>query len=873
LEEGKRVDVEKLMFAVHTYYTLVMKLLTSEVISYFNPVFGSPLQRIESAYYRSRDELREELLDLEEGGIIAKIGIRNFLEADYFAWYLDDWSEDVVLGVMDIVKKLSEYDPATVELDPDRVQDLFKRLYQNLVPKQVRHDLGEYFTPDWLAELVLKEVEYDGNVERRVLDPACGSGTFLVLAIKEAKNYAEEHFITDKRELLRKIVEDVVGIDLNPLAVLASRANYVIALGDLIRYIPKEGIEIPVYLADSILVSRKVTFTGELEVYLTTSEGEFSIPHEVIDKNVLPTVLGLIETGVKGDYSESEFEELIKKDFTDLKEGSITTLTELYNKIKGLEKEGKNRIWTRLLKNSFAPLLMGEFDFVVGNPPWVRWGYLPEGYRDATLNLWKDYGLFSLSGMEARLGSGEKDFSMLFTYVAAQRYLKNKEKLGFLITQEVFKAKGAGEGFRGFKVKNTPVRVLKAHDLVSLKPFESAANKTALIILKKGEKTEYPVPYILWRKKKGAKFDTGVSYKEALDRTERVEMQAKPIGTPVSSWQTFEAGSEEMLGKLHGKSAYNARLGARVEPYGVFWLKIKQIFSDGTILVENLPELGKRKISKIEERIEADLVFPAIRGKDIERWKAEPEVYALIVQDPKKREGYEEELMKITLPRTFGYLHKFKELLLSRQNYWKYFSKEVLDNKDSSEKLKERYKYIRSSDKRDVNGKELYVFQVSDAPFYTMFNIGEQSFAPYKVVWKRMTNDLQAVVLSKINTPVGEKVVIPTDTTSLIPFRSEDEAHYVCAILNSSAVRFCVRSYSSAGRGFGAPSIIKHLRIPKYEKYNELHQKLSELSKKAHALAKRYYEQNDLEAREELKEVEEEIDRIVAGLYGITVMS
>jgi hypothetical protein len=57
--KGKKVDVEKLMFAVHTYYTLVMKLLTSEVISFFNPVFGSPLQRIESAYYRNRDELEE----------------------------------------------------------------------------------------------------------------------------------------------------------------------------------------------------------------------------------------------------------------------------------------------------------------------------------------------------------------------------------------------------------------------------------------------------------------------------------------------------------------------------------------------------------------------------------------------------------------------------------------------------------------------------------------------------------------------------------------------------------------------------------------------------------------------------------------------
>jgi len=868
--KGKKVDVEKLMFAVHTYYTLVMKLLTAEVISFFNPVFGSPLQRIESAYYRSREDLREELLDLEEGGIIAKIGIRNFLEADYFAWYLDEWNEDVVKGVIEIVKKLGDYDPATVELDPDRVKDLFKRLYQNLVPKKVRHDLGEYFTPDWLAELVLKEVEYDGNLEKRVLDPACGSGTFLVQAIKEVKDYAEEHFVTDKRELLRKIVGDVVGIDLNPLAVLASRANYVIALGDLIRYIPKEGVEIPVYLADSISVSRKMTFSGEWVVYLTTSEGEFSVPQEVINKNLLSNVLGVIETCIKGDYSEKEFVKLIEKDFVDLKEETIASLEELYDKIKELEKEGKNKIWTRLLKNSFAPLLMGKFDFVVGNPPWVRWGYLPEGYRDATLKLWKDYGLFSLSGMDARLGAGEKDLSMLFTYVAADRYLRKGEKLAFLITQEVFKAKGAGEGFRSFKVKNTPVKVVKAHDLVSLKPFESAANKTALIILKKGEKTEYPVPYVLWRKKKGVKWNTDVSYEEAIELTKRVEMQAKPIGTPVSSWQTFEAKSEKILDTLRGKSVYQARVGSRIDPYGVFYIKIKQVFSDGTILVENLPELGKRKISKVDERMEANLVFPAVRGRDIERWDATPEVYALIVQDPKKRVGYEEEWMKINLPRTYGYLHRFKELLLSRQNYWKYFSKESVDSKDSSEKLKEHHKYVRSLGKRVRNGKELYVFQVSNAPFYTMFNIGEQSFAPYKVVWKRMANDLEAVVLTKVETPIGEKDVIPTDTTSLIPFKSEEEAHYVCAILNSSPVRFCVRSYSSAGRGFGSPSIVKHFGIPKYERSNEVHWKLSELSKRAHGLAKRYYEEKDLKAREELKGVEEEIDKTVAGLYGIT---
>ncbi len=113
---------------------------------------------------------------------------------------------------------------------------------------------------------------------------------------------------------------------------------------------------------------------------------------------------------------------------------------------------------------------------------------------DATLKLWKDYGLFSLSGMDARLGAGEKDLSMLFTYVAADRYLE------------------------------------------------------------KGEKTEYPVPYVLWKKKKGVRLDAGVSYEEALDRTDRVEMQAKPIGTPVSSWQTFEAKTERILDTLRGES-------------------------------------------------------------------------------------------------------------------------------------------------------------------------------------------------------------------------------------------------------------------------------------------------------------------------------
>jgi len=68
----------------------------------------------------------------------------------------------------------------------------------------------------------------------------------------------------------------------------------------------------------------------------------------------------------------------------------------------------------------------------------------------------------------------------------------------------------------------------------------------------------------------------------------------------------------------------------------------------------------------------------------------------------------------------------------------------------------------------------------------------------------------------------------------------------VCAILNSVLVRFCVRSYSSAGRGFGALSVVNHFRISEYEKGNESHRRSSELSKREQGLAKRYYEGKEL---------------------------
>ena len=557
----KDVDYEALLFAVHSYYALVMKILAAEAAVLFGGYFlKSYARRLESSYLKSPESLLAELKNLEEGGIFVELGIANFLEADYFAWYLDEWDDEVANVVISTVRMLSEYEPATAELEPDVIRDLFKRLYQNLVPKKIRHDLGEYYTPDWLAELVLNEVGFafenfekigkehgsTAPFELRLLDPACGSGTFLVLAIKRIKEYAVEHFLEEKA--LSKIVKNIVGFDLNPLAVLASRANYLLALGELIR-VATAPIELPVYFADSILAERRSTIAG-VEYALKTTVGTFSVPVAIVEKGVLSKALSLIEECVHNNYSQKEFKERVTKELRVLDENEVPALTNLFAEVSELEKAGKNRIWTRVLKNSFAPLFSGRFDYVVGNPPWINWESLPEDYRQPSRRLYDKYRLITWT---SKVGAVKTDISILFTYVCLDKYLKHVGNFGFLITQSVFKSESA-EGFRRFYIAPeetpTPVKVLRVHDMVELKPFEGAQNRTSVITMSKGKETTYPVTYVIWKKERMS-IDQGASLEEVVKSTRRLELVAAPItGNIRSPWATAKPESIEALRKV-----------------------------------------------------------------------------------------------------------------------------------------------------------------------------------------------------------------------------------------------------------------------------------------------------------------------------------
>jgi hypothetical protein len=826
------IDFQELLFCVHTYFALLMKLIAAELVTLKETAFSSSYSQ--QLVHSSQENLISLLTEIEEGGTYAKRGITNFLEGDFFRWYLDAFSPRLEEAIREVTREFSQYEPATSSINPNAARDLLKKLYQYLVPQEVRHKLGEYYTPDWLAEILLDEVGYDGDSRKRFLDPACGSGTIIVLALHRAIHFSIQQKISPL-EIAKRITQNVWGFDLNPLAVIASRTNYLFALGDLVSKL--ESFEIPVFLADAVLWPEQ-TF-GQMQlgtagdvIPIPTSLQTFFVPKIWIDNNglLLKLAAPLVEKMVKEQYSLSEAMEQFKRN------GLVfppheNVVKDFYKTILHLEKEGKNGIWARFLKNVFAPRIAEKFDFVVGNPPWIRWGFLSQEYRTATLPLWKNYGLFSLKGHAARLGGGEKDFSMLFTYAAIDYYVKDKGKLGFLITQEVFKSKGAGEGFRSFNWKSgtnngthyETFKVLKAHDFATVQPFEGAANKTAAIIVRKGETTTYPISYYVWTRKKGVgKIPTDTKFKTALSRLEKKKLIAQPIGTSTGSWQTISE-KQKGLSVLEGKNAYKARQGADTQPYGVFLLEVKQVLSNKDLIVSNLSDYGKRKVQKIEERIESGLVFPAISGADIERWKVNPNIYVLMTQNPKEREPYPEKYMKQNFPRTFSYLLHFKKILLTRSS-------------KSIKELAER------------------------TEFYAMFGIGMYTVSKYKVVWKLMSNDIVASVISTHKTVLGHKLLIPMKTIALIATDNVTEAHYLCAIINSTPVREFIKSYSSAGRGFGTPSIMQHIGIPQFDEKKKLHLHLAQISKLAHELKIK----SDETA---IEKIEKELDKIVLSVF------
>jgi hypothetical protein len=408
--------------------------------------------------------------------------------------------------------------------------------------------------------------------------------------------------------------------------------------------------------------------------------------------------------------------------------------------------------------------------------------------------------------MAAMLGAGKKDVSMLMSYVATDKLLKDGGRLGFVMTQSVFKTSGAGQGFRRFRIGDvgSSVRVDHVDDMVDVKPFVGAANRTSLLAWTKGSPTSYPAPYVLWQRVRPEGVPRTATLDAVLEMSRTLDLVAAPVdgGDATSAWLTAPRDLVDTLRKLAetGEPAYQAHEGVNSGgANGIYWVEVDGPPDPaGRLPITNRNDVGRRRVPKKYGRVEQELVHPLARGRDVGRWRAAPSAHLLFVQDTRERRGIDLETMRDRYSGALAFLEGFESELRSRAAFRRYYTR------------------------RQAGAV------IETGPFWSMFNVGGYTLAEHKVVWKYMTSDFAAAVM-----PIGSPLPLPDHRLILVPCSSADEAHYLCGALNSIPVRTFVSSYAIETQL--STHSVRYVHIPKYDETLVDHVALASASRGAHA--------------------------------------
>ncbi|MCH8011090.1 MAG: SAM-dependent DNA methyltransferase [Candidatus Marinimicrobia bacterium] len=198
--------------ARQTAYLFVNKILFYNLLQAKRPQELAPL------------ELPEGLLKGSQLRKILQSFFDEVLKVDYETIYTTDFidtiafpeAKEVIKEIKELVKVLQRYDFSKLGYD------VIGRIFERLIPQNERHNLGQYFTSPDVVDLILRFCLY--HEDSKILDPACGAGTFLVRAYQHKKlmNQRLEH---------ERILETLWGNDIAKFPAHLATIN--LAINDL----------------------------------------------------------------------------------------------------------------------------------------------------------------------------------------------------------------------------------------------------------------------------------------------------------------------------------------------------------------------------------------------------------------------------------------------------------------------------------------------------------------------------------------------------------------------------------------------------------------------------------------------------------------
>lgn len=816
---GSSVDTEEL-FLRHTYLATLVKLM---VYSFYS----KGLLPISD----------EETVGALSGEVFRRWGIENFLEEDFFSWLVRSEARPEGFAIVDeISKRLGRYDLSKVN------EDVLKILYQDLVDPAERHDLGEFYTPDWLAQLMVEKTVLEPNL--RVLDPACGSGTFLASVIRKKRTLMAKK---PPASQLEEIISSVVGLDVHPLAELISKANYLMALGGLVNH-KRSPVVIPVYLADSILFpepSNEVLHNVEVFAYriatdLPDKSGDaLAIPRRIVESGIMDELVDEIREFAIGvaENAKAEpgpFAKYLSTKYS-LEEKEAAVLAETAVTLSKLIALNRDSIYSFLMKNVYKPSVLHDFDLLIGNPPWLEYRFVKSLQRQQRLKSLVITGYRLLDSSESR-NMTHMELATLFLARSANLYLRDKGRFAFVMPRAVFTS-DQHERFRSGKSRPTlgVTEILDLEKNQRERVYPLFSTESCVLFGTKGVATQYPIQTTLMvgrlAKKNSHLTDLEAlrkagEFREFTHRTHLVRFGEREVWTyeKTPHLKSFQSPYMEQF-----------RQGATLVPRSLWFVQVEknsQLGIDPTAHYVSTSERARMMAKEnyqgvvIEGKVEPEYFFGTLLGGDVLPFchlPIRPVVLPVLAKE-----------------RAFVIRRKDEVFARGSKHFANWLAKaEEAWNQGRGEK----------AGKLDVYGRLDYnkgiTSQNPDAKALVLYNSSGRNYMSACLV------DLTGPLHYGSNPSITLNGFVAEHDTFYFAAKSKREGQYLCAILNSGVAFEYVRMMKAARH---IQKKVWELPIPLFNHESQSHIGLAGMAEKASREASKSL-QTILESRSNLNEV------------------
>ena len=413
-------DTNDWLYVRHTYLTSLIAII---VQAYF-----------EIDVRRHSRSNPKQLLD----GVFLRqeTGIKGITESDLFNWPIEVGETEYLRTIAGQVGRFDwQQNPG----------DLAATLYQNAILPEEREQMGEYYTPRWLAKSITEELVTDPT-NTKVLDPACGSGTFIAAAIQNFMASTED---MPPRERLERLHENVTGIDLHPVAVQLAKATWVMTSYPVIMAARETGqggdeVVAPIHLGDALqLRYDNSQLIGQSYIELRTSETLEDTGGEVVFQVPLKLAQQVerfdsLMLRIADAIDREEDAARILDDYSIENREDREPLEITIANMKKLHAAGRNHVWAYYLRNMSRPAVISEqkVDTIVGNPPWLTYRESAGIVRGEIESLSKNQYQIWAGGQNAP----HQDIATLFFCRAMDLYLRPGGTIGMVLPHSALRS-------------------------------------------------------------------------------------------------------------------------------------------------------------------------------------------------------------------------------------------------------------------------------------------------------------------------------------------------------------------------------------------------------------------------------------------------